>query len=499
MSKFFRLCSCEFTKIIKKKSTKVMLIILIISLFASAGFAILTKKMYSLSDEIYENIDYKSNLQSEMDSLKHEINENNDSLDESSKNSIQAKIDIYQFAIDNQINIYTKYWKTDVITSDLLTSKEKIYNYKSLKDEESEKIEQENFNRISELLIKDDFIGYINNKKEMLKKDFDKGQINQNEYDDELYVLNLEEKYEIGKVYNPDDKWKINLINEIRLLQNNVRSGIDTTTQKALTEETLKKNKNNIKINEYRIEHNMAPYMTGVGDSIGSTRKSYDYMVSSFSMMIIAVMIIIMAGSSISAEISKGTIKFWSFTPNKRWKILLSKFIVITFILIVTTVLMSLLSSLVGNIFFGSANAQDYIYVSNGQVHTINYIAFSIIYNLVCAIDVFVFLIFAMMLSTVARNTAVAVGISIAAYLGGSTIMQILNLLIKKDWMRFIPFNNLELSSRIFTNDMSYSATTLVSNITGNISVSFSLGVLGVCAILMIITMFDSFRKRDIV
>ena len=478
MSKFFRLCSCEFTKIIKKKSTKVMLIILIISLFASAGFAILTKKMYSLSDEIYENIDYKSNLQSEIDSLKHEINENNDSLDESSKNSIQAKIDIYQFAIDNQINIYTKYWKTDVITSDLLTSKEKIYNYKSLKDEESEKIEQENFNKISELLIKDDFIGYINNKKEMLKKDFDKGQINQDEYDDELYVLNLEEKYEIGKVYNPDDKWKINLINEIRLLQ---------------------KNKNNIKINEYRIEHNMAPYMTGVGDSIGSTRKSYDYMVSSFSMMIIAVMIIIMAGSSISAEISKGTIKFWSFTPNKRWKILLSKFIVITFILIVTTVLMSLLSSLVGNIFFGSANAQDYIYVSNGQVHTINYIAFSIIYNLVCAIDVFVFLIFAMMLSTVARNTAVAVGISIAAYLGGSTIMQILNLLIKKDWMRFIPFNNLELSSRIFTNDMSYSATTLLSNITGNISVSFSLGVLGVCAILMIITMFDSFRKRDIV
>ena len=168
MSKFFRLCSCEFTKIIKKKSTKVMLIILIISLFASAGFAILTKKMYSLSDEIYENIDYKSNLQSEIDSLKHEINENNDSLDESSKNGIQAKIDIYQFAIDNQINIYTKYWKTDVITSDLLTSKEKIYNYKSLKDEESEKIEQENFNKISELLIKDDFIGYINNKKEGL-------------------------------------------------------------------------------------------------------------------------------------------------------------------------------------------------------------------------------------------------------------------------------------------------------------------------------------------
>ena len=53
MSKFFRLCSCEFTKIMKKKSTKVMLIILVISLFASAGIAALTKKMYSMTDEIY--------------------------------------------------------------------------------------------------------------------------------------------------------------------------------------------------------------------------------------------------------------------------------------------------------------------------------------------------------------------------------------------------------------------------------------------------------------
>ena len=39
----------------------------------------------------------------------------------------------------------------------------------------------------------------------------------------------------------------------------------------------------------------------------------------------------------------------------------------------------------------------------------------------------------------------------------------------------------------------------MISNITGNISVGFSVAVLGVCAVLMIITMFDSFRKRDII
>ena len=108
------------------------------------------------------------------------------------------------------------------------------------------------------------------------------------------------------------------------------------------------------------------------------------------------------------------------------------------------------------------------------------------------------FIVLAMMLSTVARNTAVAVGTSIAAYFGGSTIMQILNLFIKSEWLKFIPFNNLTLADRIFTSDVSYSATSMVSSLTGNISVQFSLGVLAVCAVIMIVTMFDSFRKRDL-
>jgi ABC-2 type transport system permease protein len=108
-------------------------------------------------------------------------------------------------------------------------------------------------------------------------------------------------------------------------------------------------------------------------------------------------------------------------------------------------------------------------------------------------------MVFALMLSTVARNSAVAVGLSIATYLGGSTIMQIVNIFVKKDWIKFIPFNNLSLQSRIFNGDVSYSASSMISGLTGNIPVSFSFAVLGVCVFLMLVTMFDSFRKRDIV
>ena len=334
-------------------------------------------------------------------------------------------------------------------------------------------------------------------KKDILKQNLDAKLIEQDTYDLNMRYVELREKYEIGKEYNADTTWKESIVEEMELLEGSIRAGADLMTGKAFSDKELKKAKDTLKIDEYRLEHNMTPYMTD--SSVGNTRKIFDYMVGSITMMVLAVMMIIIAGGSVSTEIAKGTIKFWSFTPNKRWKILLSKLVVSVVILVITTVGITLLSTLIGNLFFGSGNAQGYLYVSGGEVHVINYIVYAILYNLIGAIDILIFLLFAMMLSTVARNTAVAVGVSIAAYFGGSTIMQLVNMFVKSDWIKFIPFNNLSLTDRIFTNDVSYSASTMISNITGNISVGFSVAVLGVCAVLMIITMFDSFRKRDII
>ncbi len=500
MSRFLNLCACEFTKVIKKKSTKVMLIILIISLFVSAGVTVLTKKVYNFSDSLAENMDYKSSIQAEIDTYKHELQDNTSLLDDATKNEKQALIDIYQIALDNNINIYnSSYWRADALNTDIYSSKLDIYKYKNIRDTDSEVKEQAKLDKMIDLIRNDDFSGFINYQKESTKKLLDEGIINQEDYDQELYILNLKEKYEIGKVYNANEKWKSSILDEISILKINLLSGIDSQTGKSLTEKTLKKTEDNIKIDEYRLEHNMQPFVSGVGDSVGSTRKIYDYMVGSIAILVLTVMMIIIAGTSISTEISKGTIKFWSFTPNKRWKILLSKLLAATFILVITTIVMSLISTVIGNIFFGSKNAQDYLYVSNGTVHTINYVLFSILYNLTAAIEIFVFIVFALMLSTVARNSAVSVGLSIATYLGGATIMQIINIFVKSDWTKFIPFNNLSLTDRIFTSDVSYTASSMVSNLTANIPVSFSFAVLGVCVLIMIVTMFDSFRKRDIV
>lgn len=500
MSKFFNLCSCEFTKVIKKKSTKVMFIILVIALFASVGLTTLTKKVTDLNEETVAGEDYKIDIQAEIDSNKHELSDNEKSLDEATKNELQARIDVLQFALDNNINTYTPYWKSDIIYSDLYYKTVEVYNHKSMGQTDDEEKAREIVNKLREFVKNNDYNGYLSYEKDDLKRLLDKGSIKQDEYDAQIYIFNLKEKYNIGREYNKDDSWKSSVLYEIELLKTSLYTGIDQTTYKALTEKTYTETENRIKINEYRLEHNLAPYASGEASiSLGTSRKIYDYMAGSFIQFALTVMMVIIAGTSISSEISKGTIKFWSFTPYKRWKILLSKLIVSTIILVITTVIISLISSLIGNIFFGASNAQGYLYVSNGSVHEINYVLFSMLYNLVGAIEIFVFMVFALMISTVARNSAVAVGLSIATYLGGSTIMQIINMFVKSDWIKFIPFNNLSLTSRIFKGDISYTASSMISGLTGNISLEFSFLVLGVCVFLMTVTMFDSFRKRDIV
>lgn len=229
-----------------------------------------------------------------------------------------------------------------------------------------------------------------------------------------------------------------------------------------------------------------------------SGRTLYDMFAPSFSQGLISILMIMIAGSSISTEVSKGTIKFLLFTPNKRWKVLLSKIISAILILLVLTILTSFISVIFGNIFFKD-EATVYVYISNGVVKSIPNLLYTMLYFLASSIDILVYMLFAFTLSVVTRNTALTVGVSIACYIGSGIVMQIVNQLITADWIKFIPFNNFGLADKIFANNISYMTEQTMSGFTNNVSIGFSLSVLAVCSILMIITMFDSFNKRDIV
>lgn len=334
----------------------------------------------------------------------------------------------------------------------------------------------------------------MDQKKKEYKTELDNKEISQEVYEDQIYLLELRKKYDIYKEPTKDILgWKESTYEDISLMKETLRTGIDKNTGKMLKLDEIKKLENNIKMAEYRLEKDI-PNL----DSTSSSRGLYDAMAPEFSMLFVALLMVIIAGSSISTEVSKGTIKFLLFTPNKRWKVLLSKVLSAVLILLVLTIGLSLISTIFGNIFFEEAGT-DYVYVSNGEVHSLPNMVYTMLFFLASTIDILIYMLFAFMFSVLTRNTALAVGISVGCYVGSGIVMSLINYYISADWVKFIPFNNLGIADKIFTNNISYSTMQMASGALSGTSVGFSLAVLGVCAVLMIVSMFDSFNKRDIV
>lgn len=496
MSKILKLFINENIKIIKKKSTVIMLILSILVLIGAVGLAYLMKYTNQMDQDFYASMgDYKEVIKQEIANTKQEmkIKENNNNSFE--YDELKAKLEKYELALENDIDIInysTNSWK-DELLSKIDSLNYDINSSKYLLSEEEIKEKENEKQKLINILKTGNFKQYIEAQIKDLKEEYNNKKIEKDEYEFSLYILQLTEKYEIGKTGEKEEEWKQNILNEITELKEGLRTNINTITNKILTPKEIKKYEDALKIDEYRLENNMPTIET-----YSDYRNIYDYIAPRFSMAIVAIMVIIIAGGTISTEISKGTIKFLTFTPNKRWKILFSKILSTTIILILVTIMLAILSNIIGNIAFPNNKPQDYLYVENEEVRTISHGLYMLLYYLATSIDIFVFIIFAIMLSVITRNTAVSVSISIGTYVGSGMIMTMINTFIKKDWVKFIPFNNLSIVDKIFPNQTSYIMQQTTAQYMNNVSLQFSLAVLAVCVFLMLVTMFDSFNNKDI-
>ena len=410
----------------------------------------------------------------------------------------QMKSDIYTYeiALKHNINYFyyynSMYWKVQALSEIRDMKYQLVLNDLSLTSEEKQNYEKA-INDRENALKEDNYSGYIEILKKASKNKLDSKLIGKEEYEDEIYLLGLREKYNLYKEDNWKYDWKEEVYNNIVTMKRYLRTGINQNTGKLLKPEDVSDLKDSLKIAEYRLENNIPELTSG-----SNARSLYEIFAPTFSLGLIGLLMIIIMGSAISTEISKGTIKFLLFTPNKRWKVLLSKIISAVLILIVLSLVISLLSVIIGSIFFKDAG-NVYVYVSGGEVKSISNVLYTVLYFLISDIDILMYMLFALMLSTITKNTALSVGVSIACYIGSGTIMQLINYYISSDWVKFIPFNNLGIVDSVFTNNFSYSVMQSMASGTAGTSVGFSLCVLAVCVVLMITTMFDSFNKRDIV
>lgn len=470
--KIFKLFIDENIKTWKKFSTKLAIILIILALVAGLGLTKVLQHMDENSDSVIQYAStWKEGVEEDINSYKEQLKEPD--LLQSEKNDIQNKIKIAEVRLQNNISVYSVNWKNTVLNSLEENMDEKLLN----------------------IVLDNDFEGYINYEKESEKQKLNQKEITQQEYDDNIQILDLRYKYKIGNVGNEEviRDSKEGYLYKIKNEQKSIRTGIDYQSNRVLTAEQRKEYEDDIKINIYKIENNI------VNEDYSTTtnyRMMFESLASSFVITLIAIFAMIVAGGAISSEVSTGTIKFWALTPNKRWKILTAKILSIIFYLVVITLIMSILSIICANIFFDT-EGYEYIFVKNGNVEKIGNTLFTIEYYFAKLIPVIIFAIFALMLSVITRNTSLSLGLSIATYMGNSIAMIIINSYIKKDWIKIIPFNNLNIVDKIFPNFKSMLSTGLENTTTT--SLGFSITVLGVCAILMFVTMYDSFNKRDII
>ena len=310
--KIFKLFINENIKTWKKLSTKLLIIAVLLSLVGVLG---LTKLMQYMDEKnrMSVSVTDTSNeyLKSEIENFKEQLKD--ESLDEDSKKSMQIQLEQYEMYQEYGIKLYGDTWKNDIV-------KGIVKLRENEKNDEAEKLIQ--------ILKNNDYSGYIANEKQILKSELDSKEIKQQEYDDEISILDLKEKYLNGE----EESWRKTTIKEIQRSKKGLREGINLNTGKLLKIEEKQKLEDLIEIDKYRLEKNKE---STDETSEENFRLRFEMLAPTFVIAIISIVVVIIAGGTISTEISSGTIKFWALTPNKRWKILTAKLLSILFYIII--------------------------------------------------------------------------------------------------------------------------------------------------------------------
>jgi len=202
---------------------------------------------------------------------------------------------------------------------------------------------------------------------------------------------------------------------------------------------------------------------------------------------IIGVIIIIISGGIVSSEFSTGTIKFLLINPVKRWKILASKYftsISFGYVLIFAAYLITMLATM---IMFGADNlSASYLSISGETVTSISGFLYVFLQFMLSSVEMIVMATLAFAISSLARSSALAIGVSVMAYVGGNTIVLFLQQL-HFDWGRYLIFSNLSLAGTLNGNT-SFAGQTL----------TFNLVVIAVHMVVFILTVWDVFIMREV-
>lgn len=508
MTKIISLYINELIKISRKISLFVILVIMLVGMFITGGLVKFAQDKMQ-SEMTNPNIAQfmKSDMDSRLSNLQTQLTQTNNQIatatpDQKKQLELDAtnlgyQIDSLNTAINMNIYLYSNYFVAQAIqalaeykTEDnnlqampaaILTNaqKDEITLLASLIPKMEKAITEKNFN---------DYTTIINQKlmanTDLSQTDKDM-QLEQNNLRLKYNVTNIDKNNKFGRrelSLTPDD-----IINKIGLARRSLAYNLDFSANQnspvPLTNER-----------RAQITDNITVYLKQLDTGAIETNNFLfmDKIIGTGTFMI-GLLVLILAGGAISQEISTGSIKSLIISPTKRWKIYVAKLLSLATVGVAAAIICYFIGILVYGVFFGTGSVSPYIYTSSGKAMMMNFYLFTFAKLFIGLIMAAFYMVAALMLSTLTRNTAISVGISIGVYFGGSIAYTVLTQLLTGEWLKFLPFANFNFTSKIFPFDPSIQA---ISGVTTSIAFSAVYMIIAVC--LMFYIGLDSFNRRDI-
>ncbi|MEH7384101.1 ABC transporter permease [Bacillus sp. JJ1521] len=269
-----------------------------------------------------------------------------------------------------------------------------------------------------------------------------------------------------------NENWKQNL----QQYNETLKADIASEDYPELAKDTFKKE---LAINEYRLEHNIAP--TDSSSTSIWTYMSYTAEIVS----VITLFTIVVGASSVASEFTWGTIKLLLIRPVSRAKILLSKYLATILFALFSLALLFVASLLVGSIFFGFDGSIPHLVYRDGAVHEVHMVSHILGIFGLKSINLIMMSTFAFMISTIFRNSGLAIGLAIFLMFAGVNATALLAM--KFDWAKYILFANTDLSQYL-------TGYVLVEGMT----MSFSIIMLIIYFVLFNALTWFVFTKRDV-
>lgn len=481
----------ELYKVFKRKSIYILLAIMLCIITLNT---FLTKK-YSIEDPVSTLTDQKYELQ-ELKRIIDSYDKNSPGEKEEYYNAL-SNIELYELT-----DKYKEPWKKILIRENLRDIIHSMNNAKYIeKDIEAYNEYKKEYDKFLKELDSNSWKYFVNKEIKTttdeivsLEKEREKAK------NKELYNSRIKEEK------NKLEKLKLRLEKDIPYNNNYLNTALEDYKQAPQTykefKESIIKNTSEFNIKEeYQIKRQYIEYMKNNANNkyiidnkvdINSPKTTRNLLINTLSDNFLFIMIIIAAGagSIVSTEFDKGTIKLLLVRPYSRNKILLSKYIVSMFMIIFAILSAFIMQLIIGGIFFGfsSLNIPVVIYnfVQNKVMH-INLFKY-IFDNVLAVLPEFILLAtLAFAISTITNVSTLGVGLPIV----GVGAADIINLIAIN--RNIIPLKYFVTLNWNFTNYL-YGGV----NSFPTLSIPFSILICAIYFLIMIITAFIVFNKRNI-